>query len=215
MSTQVAEKFSIACPQCGKGVTVSRAHIGKKGRCPACQTVFPITSPAAPARSPALAHETHSPNTTSFEDLQPLNSPAGNSIWSEVGPGPFSSAPLPSQAWPGASDEPRLEQGVAPNTAAVLATDYINRARTDRGGTIQQIEEEDTQYRFFTSWGSVIGGICTMCFGLLLIAFFILFWISVRGIALGVIIIIVGGGWLVQGMNYVTYYYWKDKGGRG
>lgn len=46
MST--SERFNIPCPQCGVLVAVSRAHIGKKGRCPECKTVFPIQEPTAP-----------------------------------------------------------------------------------------------------------------------------------------------------------------------
>jgi hypothetical protein len=41
------QRFNVACPGCGAEVAVSRIHIGKKGRCPKCQTVFPILEPAA------------------------------------------------------------------------------------------------------------------------------------------------------------------------
>jgi predicted Zn finger-like uncharacterized protein len=37
-----SDKFQIICPTCQTSVTVSTAHLGKKGRCPTCKTVFPI-----------------------------------------------------------------------------------------------------------------------------------------------------------------------------
>jgi predicted Zn finger-like uncharacterized protein len=46
MST--GQRFEIPCPGCGTQVAVSTAHIGKKGRCPECKTVFPIVAPEAP-----------------------------------------------------------------------------------------------------------------------------------------------------------------------
>jgi len=53
MSTN--DRFNIPCPQCGVLVAVAYAHIGKKGRCPECKTVFPITAQAAAAAQPTPA----------------------------------------------------------------------------------------------------------------------------------------------------------------
>src|SRR5947199_32494 len=52
MST--SDRFNIPCPGCGTQVAVSTAHIGKKGRCPQCKTVFPIVAPAPAAASLGL-----------------------------------------------------------------------------------------------------------------------------------------------------------------
>lgn len=41
----MTDRFNLACPACGKEVEVARIHIGKKGRCSACQSVFPIQEP--------------------------------------------------------------------------------------------------------------------------------------------------------------------------
>lgn len=41
----MSDRFETPCPQCGTQVAVSTDHIGKKGRCPACGAVFPITAP--------------------------------------------------------------------------------------------------------------------------------------------------------------------------
>ena len=46
MST--SDRFTLPCPTCRTEIGVSRAHIGKKGRCPKCQAVFPIVAPAEP-----------------------------------------------------------------------------------------------------------------------------------------------------------------------
>jgi hypothetical protein len=47
MTAMSTDKFQLGCPGCGKTIAVSRAHVGKKGRCPACQTTFPIVEPVA------------------------------------------------------------------------------------------------------------------------------------------------------------------------
>src|SRR5688572_2240166 len=44
-----SERFHISCPGCSTQVAVSMAHVGKKGRCPSCKTVFPIIAPAGSA----------------------------------------------------------------------------------------------------------------------------------------------------------------------
>lgn len=206
MSQQLAEKFTVSCPQCGKAVGVTRAHIGKKGRCPKCQNVFPIQAPAEIRSS----RDEVVPGAIELEPINPDLGQGANSIWSDVGALPaFPSAPLPSQGWP--AEEPRLQEYATLNANAAFASEYLNKARTDKGGTIQQIEDEDMQYRFWTSWGSVIGGISTICLGLFFLLFLLLFFFSPRLMAACVIMIIAGVGWLVQGMNYVTYYRWKEK----
>lgn len=39
--------MKLSCPQCGKLLQVPETSIGKKGKCPACQSVFVIEAPAA------------------------------------------------------------------------------------------------------------------------------------------------------------------------
>src|SRR6478609_2713299 len=46
----MATTFVIACPECGKQVKVSDAHVGKKVKCKECGAVYPVKAPAgAPA----------------------------------------------------------------------------------------------------------------------------------------------------------------------
>jgi hypothetical protein len=94
-----------------------------------------------------------------------------------------------------------------------VTDDYMVRAREYKGPTIQQ-EEADSSYRFFTSYGSVIGGIATICFGLVFLVVLLMFVISAKLLVLPVMVIGAGIGWLVQGLNYVTYYNWKRREGR-
>ena len=95
-----------------------------------------------------------------------------------------------------------------------MADDYMLRAREYKGPTIQQ-EENDPNYRFMTSYGSVIGGIVTIVCGLLFGVILLMFVISAKLLILPVLMVAAGIGWLVQGLNYVTYYNWKNRGGRG
>lgn len=70
----ISDRFTITCPTCRADVGVSRAHIGKKGRCPQCKTVFPIAEPEGPGQL----------------DLEPLpRSPAALQPW------PATPQPLP------------------------------------------------------------------------------------------------------------------------
>ncbi len=39
--------MKLACPQCGKLLQVPETSVGKKGKCPACQAVFVVESPAS------------------------------------------------------------------------------------------------------------------------------------------------------------------------
>jgi hypothetical protein len=198
MSNPVTEQFTMACPQCGKQVHATRAHIGKKGRCPACQTVFPILAPETRSASDTLM-----PNETLLEPLGSLPSSAAPSIWSELG---SSAAPtMPATAGQSSGDELRLQSDAAPS--ASLANDYLHRARNSE--TFLEQEEKDPGYRFWTSYGSIIGGISMIVFGLFFLIPLFLYVGSLRGVALGVTVIIGGCGWFIQGLNYVFYYRWK------
>jgi hypothetical protein len=94
-----------------------------------------------------------------------------------------------------------------------MAQDYLKQASEYKGGTLQQLEDE-SGHRFNTSYGSVIGGIVTIVLGLLLMAIVLFFFMSFKLAAACVLMILAGIGWLVQGLNYITYYKWKDGGGR-
>src|SRR5262245_57731207 len=48
----MATTFVIACPDCGKQVKVSDEHVGKRVKCKACGTVYPVR---APGEAPAAA----------------------------------------------------------------------------------------------------------------------------------------------------------------
>jgi hypothetical protein len=73
-----AGKIQVACPKCGKTLLVPASVAGKQGRCPACQTVFPISAP------PAID-----------EDLEPLPDLAPLETGPAAFPGnPFGGAPV-------------------------------------------------------------------------------------------------------------------------
>ncbi len=180
-----AEKFTIACPQCGEIVAVLQAHVGKKGRCGICHTVFPIVAPDNQAQRAAPVAYVPPVPPVANPPTQP------NSIWNEAGN--LSTPPVES-------------------VTVSYANDLLNKARNAKG-TIEQ-EEDDSTYRFITSYGSVIGGISTIILGLLLTLLSLLAFGSMKLAALFIVMMITGGGWLVQGLNYVTYYNWKDRGGR-
>jgi hypothetical protein len=194
------EKFTVTCPKCDKSMTVTYAHVGKKGRCPQCLNVFPIE---APLRSPA------EDLTPGLLDLQPIGpSPDQGDPFANLGVAGGGPA-IAAQEWPDA--EPQLKQEDGANAAATLANDYLTRARNDKGSTMQQVEDEDLTYRFWTSWGSVIGGITTVCISLFLLLLSLLLWFA-WGMVFSVFMLLGGIAWIVQGMNYVTYYNWKDRG---
>jgi hypothetical protein len=182
--SSTTEKFTIACPQCGEIVSVSRAHVGKKGRCKTCHNVFPIMAPDDLVEIPSSsAAATSSPSMWDDDDIKLAPTPAAATAAVETRP--------PS-----------------------MADDYMLRAREYKGPTIEQ-EENDPNYRFMTSYGSVIGGIVTIIFGLAFGLFCVMFILSAKLLLLPVLITGAGIGWLVQGLNYVTYYNWKNRGGRG
>jgi hypothetical protein len=188
MSQATTSKLTVSCPQCGQVASVPRAYIGKKGRCQKCQAVYPIAEPAADPLGSL------SPLATSLAGAE-LDLPSDNAIWSQV-----------QVATPTAPTE-------TSEVTANLSNDYLTRARNDKGGTIEQ-EESDPTYRWVTSYGSVIGGIATIFFGIFLILLCLFLLGSLRLTAASVLVVIAGVGWLVQGLNYVTYYRWKDAGGR-
>lgn len=183
--SSVTDKFTIACPQCGEVVFVSRAHVGKKGRCKLCHAVFPIVAPDA-------------------LDLVEIPSP---------GAGPRASGSMWDDDDIQLSPTPQAASAAVESRPPSMADDYMLRAREYKGPTIQQ-EEEDSNYRFMTSYGSVIGGIVTIVFGLLFGLFCVMFILSAKLLILPVMITGAGIGWLIQGLNYVTYYNWKRRGGR-
>lgn len=56
MSADPSEKIRIACPQCGKQLMLPISALGKMGKCPGCQNMFPLqASPAAPRDSGTTA----------------------------------------------------------------------------------------------------------------------------------------------------------------
>src|SRR6478752_8772098 len=87
MST-AADKVSLPCPQCGQDLTVRASAIGKHGRCPNCQHVFPLEA-AIPATLVEPPSPPNFPTAESEQDytLQPLPSAAQPSA--EV-PNPYS-----------------------------------------------------------------------------------------------------------------------------
>jgi len=107
-----SDRFHISCPGCGTQVAVSMAHVGKKGRCPSCKTVFPITAPAA--SEPVMADLV----PVGSGGLQPLSAdgllPLGNSGLQPIGSAglqpltsqPFGSQPFGSQPF-GAQTSPQ------------------------------------------------------------------------------------------------------------
>lgn len=98
-----SDRFHIACPGCDSKVAVSLAHVGKKGRCPACKTVFPITAPAGP--EPVVAELV----PVSTPGLQPLSSglqPSGFQPLGSSGLQPLAAPglqPIAQPAWQGSS----------------------------------------------------------------------------------------------------------------
>ena len=105
------DRFNLPCPGCGTAVAVSMAHVGKKGRCPQCKTVFPISAPAAADAavmadlmplSPSNGLQPLSaglqPLAAGLQPLQPMQQP-----WQ----------PAPQPAWPGAQPQQPAWQGAA------------------------------------------------------------------------------------------------------
>src|SRR5688572_21768294 len=96
-----SDRFHISCPGCGTQVAVSMAHVGKKGRCPSCKTVFPIAAPAA-ASEPVMADLV----PVGSGGLQPLSTglqPMGSSGLQPIGSAglqPLPTQPFGAQAWP-------------------------------------------------------------------------------------------------------------------
>jgi hypothetical protein len=189
MPEALAQRFSIPCPACGKEVNVSTAHVGKKGRCPGCQHVFAISRPEPSA---ALGLEPLG--------LQPLpTTPPAPSIWSEapLGNGHAAAAAVDP-------DEPRLQAEASPSVS--LAGHYLKRASSEESLSLTEQDEREPGYRFWTSWGSIIFGSATILFALFVLVPIFLIAGSLRGLIFSVFVMIFGGGWIVQGLNYVFYY---------
>lgn len=136
MST--SDRFQIAYPGCKTQVAVSLAHVGKKGRCPSCKTVFPIVAPAASA--PVVA------------DLVPLG-PA------DLQPLPFGLQPLPAglqplqpmqQSWP-QNPQPAWQNAGIPNpygqSAAASPFGQTAPSPFDQGGFGQGAKPTDDDLR--------------------------------------------------------------------
>lgn len=83
MST--SSKIDVFCPECKARLAVPVAALGKSGKCPHCQNVFPLAMPAP--RPAAPAHAAHS------SPLTPL-SPAPASPLTPLSAAPYPSAPL-------------------------------------------------------------------------------------------------------------------------
>lgn len=180
-----AEKFATSCPQCGEIMTVARAHVGKKGRCGVCHQVFVIEAPDGVVHRPAAAAPSRP--ATSAPPVEKDD---------------FDLAPV---AEPASSSASPLN---------AYAQDHMKKAQ-DYKGSVWEQEEADPSHRFATSYGSVIGGGLTIFCGLMLGLFFVLCILSPAGLVLAFTVTSAGVGWVVLGMNYITYYRWKDKGGRG
>lgn len=54
MSADPSQKTQIICPQCGKHLMVPNAALGKSGKCPGCQHVFPLQAPTRAASPPVV-----------------------------------------------------------------------------------------------------------------------------------------------------------------
>jgi hypothetical protein len=103
----MSERFESPCPQCGTQVAVSTEHVGKKGRCPACRAVFPITAPvellpelslASPLRPLPPGLEPLPPGFQASAVLAPA-APGASSLFDGLGkppPKPASDALAPS-----------------------------------------------------------------------------------------------------------------------
>lgn len=104
------DRFNISCSGCGTKVAVSMAHVGKKGRCPSCKTVFPITAPAA--NEPVMADLV----PMGAADLQPILTPGLQPI-STPGLQPLGSVglqPIGQAAWQGGLPNPYGQTATSP-----------------------------------------------------------------------------------------------------
>ena len=108
------DRFNLPCPGCGTAVAVSMAHVGKKGRCPQCKTVFPISAPAAADASvmaeliPLSPSHGLQPLAAGLQPLQPMQQP-----W-QPAPQPAWPGTQPQQpAWPGVQQQQPAWQGAA------------------------------------------------------------------------------------------------------
>ena len=63
--------IDVLCPGCGKTLRLGDEHAGKTGKCPACQTHFPIPTPNQPSSQPPIIQP-------EFEQLVSQLQPPGN-----------------------------------------------------------------------------------------------------------------------------------------
>lgn len=90
MSSDSAEKIQIGCPYCGKHLMVPLSALGKTGRCPGCQEMFPLQAePSAPSPAPAAAPPV-------------VRKPPVSGSPSGFGQPPLAAAPVPPAAMPNA-----------------------------------------------------------------------------------------------------------------
>ena len=85
----MATTFVIACPDCGKQVKVTDAHVGKKVKCKECGTVYPVKAPAeaggkAPPPVPGKAKATQA------------KAPAGKATQAKAPPPPVAEPEAPA-----------------------------------------------------------------------------------------------------------------------
>lgn len=192
----MSERIEVACPACGQRTAVAPANLGRRGRCPTCKEIFELKVPArAPGQQRASVQQRQA--EPEADDLfgtfpAPATAPAADNLWNDFqtpaakpAEDPLTVAPPPLPA----------------SQTNSLANDYLRRARDDK--SLTETSESEPWYRFTTSWGSVIGGSLMMFFALP-----VAWMISIR---LGVVMLIAGAGWFIQGLNYVFYYRWKDQ----
>jgi phage FluMu protein Com len=199
MSSADALKFTVACPQCDKLVHATTNHIGKKGRCPACGTVFRIQLPdqaeqVVPSPDPLIAGGLAAAPELSAGLVS-------SSIWSEVGPKVPSLTVLQTGDYVSQPDG-HIQAAPIPLANTSLADDYLHRARTTK--TLTEEQEVDGWYRFTTSYGSMIGGALLVVFGLLVMLPLARLWTAAT-------CVMTGGSLFVAGLNYASYYAWKKR----
>lgn len=130
------DRLHISCSGCGTKVAVSMAHVGKKGRCPTCKTVFPITAPAnnEPVVADLVPIGSADLQPISTPGLQPLGNvglqPIGQPAWQGGLPNPYGqTAPSPfgqpaSPFGQPSDDELRLAPAVNPYASPAAPSNY-------------------------------------------------------------------------------------------
>jgi hypothetical protein len=107
MST--SQKVDVFCPQCKAKLAVPIAAMGKSGKCPHCQNVFPLAMPAPRAAAPAAP----------VSPLTPLTSVPSTSPLTPLSPQAPAAYAAPSLAPLGVSDlMPLSDAGLSPLPAS-------------------------------------------------------------------------------------------------